>query len=132
DLEPVHLTDIIYTIGNVNLSTSEITLLTKGLKFIPNKPFHLTNKFRQCTMKMLSSSLLSNKVNVDEFMLSAFSNRKDFVSNLAKNEQMALYLLRHQDDIIIRPANKNVCIVVLESSIYESKVLQQLNDRNFL
>ncbi|CAF4577443.1 unnamed protein product, partial [Didymodactylos carnosus] len=39
--------------------------------------------------------------------------------------------LQNRTDIIIRPADKNVGIVVLESNVYESKVLQQLQDTEF-
>ncbi|CAF0847277.1 unnamed protein product [Didymodactylos carnosus] len=43
ELDPVHLTDIIYTIGNVKLTQYEIHLYSKRLKFIPNQPFHITD-----------------------------------------------------------------------------------------
>ncbi|CAF5111945.1 unnamed protein product, partial [Rotaria sp. Silwood1] len=39
--------------------------------------------------------------------------------------------LQKRTDIIIRPADKNVGIVILESNVYESKVLQQLQDTEF-
>ncbi|CAF1525550.1 unnamed protein product, partial [Didymodactylos carnosus] len=55
----------------------------------------------------------------------------DFTQNLSKKQQLALIHLQNRTDIIIRPADKNVGIVVLESNIYESKVLQQLQDTEF-
>ncbi|CAF1345754.1 unnamed protein product, partial [Didymodactylos carnosus] len=130
ELEPFHLTDTIYTIGNVKLTQSEIHLLSKGLKFIPNRPFHITDYFRQRVNKMLSLPHY-NHINIDRFLLSAYSHRTSFIPNLARDEQLALQLLKSRDDIIIRPADKNVGIVVLESKVYESKILEQLNDRKF-
>jgi len=130
-LEAVHLSDIIYTIGDVKLTQHEIDLLSKGLKFIPNKPFHLTDQLRLYVQRFLSSSKLFKNIKADEILLSLFSNRKPFQQNLTKDEENALIHLRKRTDIIIRPADKNVGIVVIESKVYESKVLQQLNDTEF-
>ncbi|CAF1688148.1 unnamed protein product, partial [Didymodactylos carnosus] len=47
-LEAIHLSDIIYTLGNIKLTQNEIDLLSKGLKFIPNKSFHLNDQLRLC------------------------------------------------------------------------------------
>ncbi|CAF1660070.1 unnamed protein product, partial [Didymodactylos carnosus] len=128
ELEAIHLSDIIYTIGNIKLTQNEIDLLSKGLKFILNKPFHLNDQLRLCIQKFLSSSKSLKHIKTDELLLSIFSNRRDFTQNVSKEEQLALIHLQNRTDIIIRPADKNVGIVVLESNVYESKVLQQLQD----
>ncbi|CAF4563708.1 unnamed protein product [Rotaria sp. Silwood2] len=131
ELEAVHLSDIIYTIGNIKLTQHDINLLSKGLKFIPNKPFHLNDCLRLCLQEFLSSSKLFNQIKIDELLVSIFSNRKEFKKNLSEEEQSALIHLQTRTDIIIRPADKNVGIVILESNVYESKVLQQLQDTEF-
>ncbi|CAF1017477.1 unnamed protein product [Didymodactylos carnosus] len=116
---------------NNNDRNPKIKNKKKGLKFIPNKPFHLTNVFRHCITKLLSSSSSFTGITTDAFLLSAYSNRSEFIMNLPTDEQMALRSLQYYDDIITRPADKNVGIVVMQSSVYESKVLQQLNDREY-
>ncbi|CAF4339843.1 unnamed protein product, partial [Didymodactylos carnosus] len=130
-LEAVHLSDIIYTIGDVKLTQHEINVLVKGLKFIPNRPFHLTNELRLCVQKFLQSSKLFKNIKIDNFLRSLFANRHQYQQNLSIEEQIALIQLQKRTDIIIRPADKNVGICIIENQVYESKVLQQLNDTNY-
>ncbi|CAF1492195.1 unnamed protein product, partial [Didymodactylos carnosus] len=130
-LEAVHLSDIIYTIGDVKLTQHEINVLVKGLKFIPNRPFHLTNELRLCVFKFLQSSKLFKNIKIDNFLRSLFANRHQYQQNLSIEEQIALIQLQKRTDIIVRPADKNVGICIIENQVYESKVLQQLNDTNY-
>ncbi|CAF1550257.1 unnamed protein product [Didymodactylos carnosus] len=48
------------------------------------------------------------RISTDAFVLSAYSNRSEFIMNLPTDEQTALRSLQHRDDIIIRPADKNL------------------------
>ncbi|CAF4583197.1 unnamed protein product, partial [Didymodactylos carnosus] len=70
-------------------------------------------------------------VNINEFLISLFANRKLFIPNLTTDEQQALHSLIERQDIVIRPTDKNVGIAVFDSNAYESKVLQQLLDEEF-
>jgi hypothetical protein len=51
-------------------------------------------------------------------------------SNLTATERMALQQLREMHDIIIKPADKNLGLTIMDRTWYDAEMMRQLNDPN--
>ena len=127
-----------------NLSQFEVSLLSKGLKFVPS-----TNKIDRAKLKRghertfsndksrpTSSFNPRNKDAIIESYLSCLETRlldieipSKRYNNLTKEERDGLYSFRDDSTIIIKGADKGLVVVVWQREDYLQEAYKQLEDR---
>ena len=139
----------------INLSKDEISLLSKGLKFIPT-PKHINKVFikeeletygrklrlmwhyrnEEQEIKKKSKFNPKRKDTAIEIYLSCLEeeifslDKKLSYSNLRKEERQAIYSLRDDTSIIIKEADKGSGIVVWDREDYLTEARTQLKDKD--
>ncbi|MCG7879960.1 MAG: hypothetical protein N0C90_27085, partial [Candidatus Thiodiazotropha endolucinida] len=156
-------------LSGVNLTTAQIRLLEKGLKFIPSKNkidkvkllADLGEWERRMRLREYFYGLETEKGEDKDDILNKFIKKpkstftpsegrdesldlyielvkNDVVSNLKRRGQLnlskvendAFYELLHNDDIIIRPADKGSGIVVMDSGMYMQSLQDEVEKNN--
>ncbi|CAJ0959711.1 unnamed protein product [Ranitomeya imitator] len=106
-----------------DVSVAEIPLASLGLRnqssFNPPQTFHAVETFISFVDKDVKD--LSH-----QHRLGLFPTR----ANLTPAEKQALFSLRNNRSIIIKPADKGGAIVVMDHTLYTAEVLRQLSDTN--
>ena len=143
-----------------NLSDAEISLLSKGLKFVPtpngvNKArikeeleifgrklrlmWHFRNDEREITINPFQKKSKFNPKRNDASIEIYLSKLEEEIlnidtrlnySNLTKEEKKALYALRDDTSIIIKEADKGSGIVVWDREDYLEEAKQQLDEKD--
>ena len=151
----------VITLSKRNLTKSEISLLSKGLQFVPT-PKHFNkallreelenfgrklrlkwffrNDERQFNINPFKQKSKFNPAKNDaaiEFYLSRLEeeilslDKKISYSNLTKGERNALYSLRDDTSIIIKEADKGSGVVVWDRDDYLAEAKKQLDAKEF-
>ena len=150
----------VINVSKRHLSKGEISLLSKGLKFIPtpkhiNKAlikeeietygrklrlmWHYRNEEREITINPFKKKSKFNPKRKDtsiEIYLSCLEeemfslNKKLSYSNLTKEERQAIYSLRDDTSIIIKEADKGFGIVVWDREDYLTEARTQLKEKH--
>ena len=156
-LEGKFVSKNVINLSRRNLSASEISLLSKGLKFVPtaNKigraklktelgrklrlMWHFRNdgrSFAADRFRPKSSFNPRNKDVIIETYLSCLEERlldikipSKIFNNLTKEEREALYSLKDDRSIIIKVADKGSAVVVWDREDYLKEAYRQLDDK---
>jgi hypothetical protein len=137
---------VLYKITNLGIHTppaicsyqpspSEISLLSKGLNFVPSAPPIVPDELQHYVQEFLDNLYQENSLTA-EFRriqsslrnLSLASTRIPVAKNLTDDESKALLTLRSNPTIRILPADKNLGTVICDTKWYLSECYRQLND----
>ena len=154
------VTPSIVNLSRGNVTNDEISLLSKGLKFVPtprglNKAlikeeleaygrklrlmWHFRNDERELSydpFKKKPKFDLKRKDAAIELYLSCLEEEISLLdykvgySNLTKEERDAIYSLKNDSSIIIKEADKGSAVVVWDRDDYHREAKNQLNDKN--
>ena len=143
-----------------HLSKAEISLLSKGLKFIPTPrnidrvalkedleafgrklrlAWHFRNEERSFESNPFRKKSKFNPKGKDAAIELYLSRLEEEIlaidtnlkySNLTKEERNAIYTLRDDNSIIIKEADKGSAVVVWDKCDYLAEASEQLNDKN--
>ena len=152
------MTPKIFNLSNLTLNEHQINVLKKGLKFTPTPKrnvHELKRDIEQFTRKLRlveffseeensnDTSLVKNKSNFhpprdrDKTLdtVCDFLNKQNFEkntkrkANISKNEEAGINLLKNNNEIIIKEADKGGAVVIMNKNHYKKMVMDHLNDK---
>ncbi|XP_055837264.1 uncharacterized protein LOC129905732 [Episyrphus balteatus] len=122
--------DTVKNLSSKELDESSISVLAKGMNFAPtplNIPTEsIIGSVEECLRRNKIDRLTSETIRQDVSVL--IRKAKPIKSNITKKEMNSLKKLSADKDIIILPADKGNCTVVLDTDDYHSKITNLLND----
>ena len=150
--------DNIFIIGDVNLNYEQISVLKRGLNFVPtaNNNYDCTKNEIKSSKRKLNELIRNTIINyknhhglpsvshkpmktpdyslskrlITEQLALLESLKTPPIRNLSRQESAALKLLKNDNNLIIKPADKNLGIAVLSTSIYNELCMQHINENN--
>ncbi len=117
-------------LSSKTLSPAEQSVLTKGLNYaVAPKRLPIVD-FITCTESAIHHAKIppGEAEELRRFVAITIKNAKLPKSNLSKEKGKALDKLKRDRDIVILLADKGRCTVVLDSTTYDSKIQELLND----
>ena len=112
------------------LSDAEVSVLNKGLNFVPT-PKHVNDvEFITEVEKLVAgSNMTQDEANRVRFEVTkALQSFKPGKDNLTAEERRALRSLREKEDLMILPSDKGKSVCVLSKEQYKSKVQDLITD----
>ena len=122
------LANTLVNLSSYELPRHQVSLLEKGLKFVPKADIDVSNVIGQ--IEHLSQSLSSEQATLLRSKAQQLlrKNERTRSDNLSRSERSALRELKRNKDIVIVPADKGNATVVMDKSLYESKITELLFD----
>lgn len=106
----------------------------KTVDYIRDSTSQIVDNIAQCTSKnknrQTDSSNQHYKIQDDDYLYTWFINNKD-PDNLTPGERSALYELKNNNDIIIKPADKGGATVIMDRLTYQKEAERQLNNEKY-
>ncbi|CAN7947414.1 unnamed protein product, partial [Ixodes hexagonus] len=97
----------------------------------PTHPFRQSSSFTPFASKDVNLDVYVRAVQKDVLVQCKRKNSNAKASNLQPDEKKSLEDLQQRDDIVIKPADKGGAIVIMDTTMYKTEALRQLNDTNF-
>ncbi|KAK9402181.1 hypothetical protein NXF25_010537 [Crotalus adamanteus] len=121
----------VHNISDRILTKAEINVLSKGFNFAV-APKHIPTETIICGVKTSLTKINpddANKIRLE--ITNILCTSKPPKSNLPKEEQTALRNLKEDTSIIILPADKGNAMVVMNTSDYQTKLTNLLQDSTY-
>jgi hypothetical protein len=120
----------VFTIGKVDIPHRALTVLNKGLNFVPTNyiPTKTQLSIHIDEIKALNLPETITKNIIEETQQTYEENKIN--PNLSKFEIRSINRLKHNKNIVIKPTDKNIGTAIIEKNLYIDLVYEHLSDKN--
>ncbi|CAF1501420.1 unnamed protein product [Rotaria sordida] len=123
-------TSNVVNLSDHNLTQDQISLLSKGLKFIPTpKQMNVINFITNTESALSYTPTTIKQAAISEITTFIQRWKKPKIDNLTKQERIAMNEIKNNKEIIVIPADKGGKIVVMNQKDYKEKMEEKLNDK---
>lgn len=136
DLELQTTTAAVHNFSSLVLSKRQLNILGHGLNFAITPSYRVSSEFFNTAVTKFESSILRKHSAVSQLYIDGLKTRLSTIPkhacrrfNLNKHDLAFILNLSARNDIIIKPADKNLGLVLMDWKDYDREVLRQLTDQ---